>query len=188
MAEMVMTLFTAVAGAAPAASTAAAATAGATAGGLSVLHGVTTAGSMLASLTGGVMAFGEGQAQSSLARMQAEQEMLASKDQALRIKSEFLQKSAAARVAFAGSGVDAASGTPAAVEAGMRGEADYEIGTANLNGQLRAASARMRANQLSLKSFGDLAGGIFKAASAYGQYAIDSKRRGLDIARTEPEV
>jgi hypothetical protein len=142
--ELVATLFTATtAAAAPAAATAAVGASSA----LSVLQGVATAGSALFSLASGLS--------------QGRQEDLAARAEAVRIKREELTKIGQLRVAFAGSGIDIASGQAATLEEGIRDEADFETGLALTSGRMRANAARMKGYA---QAFGTAAGGLIDIA------------------------
>ena len=61
-------------------------------------------------------------------------------ERSYRIRREMVQKVGAARVAFAGSGLDISSGD--AIEAGYRSEADFETSLAKSAGKIGAASGR----------------------------------------------
>lgn len=138
--ELVIGLFSAAA--APAAATAGgiaaagatAGTIGAAAGGmstaLSILQGVATAGSALFSLASGAS--------------QGQQEDLAARTEALRIRREELIKIGQLRVAFAGSGIDISAGQPATLEGGIRDQSEFEQGLALSSGEMRANSARLK--------------------------------------------
>jgi hypothetical protein len=141
--ELVAALFTATTAAAPAAVTAAAGASSA----MSILQGVTTAGSALFSLASG--------------SSQARQEDLAAKAEALRIKREELIKIGQLRVAFAGSGVDIGSGQTAALEEGIRSQASFETRLVETSGEMRANAARMKGIST---AFGQGAGGLLDIA------------------------
>lgn len=165
--EIVASLFATAATAAPAAAatTATAATAAATAAGwtttvvgtastassaLSVLQGVATAGSLITQL--------------AATRNQMRQEDLASKQEALNIQREYIQKVGANRVAFAGSGLSLGSGQSEAIEDSLAEQRDFEDEISRTNG-------RMRINAAALKG----AGGLINTA---GNFAIDLAKRG----------
>lgn len=167
MVEIVASLFATAATAAPAAAatTASAASAAAAAAGwtttvvstastassaLSVLQGVATAGSLITQIAS--------------TRKQMRQEDLASKQEALNIQREYIQKVGANRVAFAGSGLSLGSGQNDAIESSLEEQKDFETEISRTNG-------RMRVNAAALKG----ASGLINTA---GNFAIDIAKRG----------
>lgn len=168
-------LSTAAATAAPAAGTAAAAagTTAAAAGSaasfagmastaFNVLQGVFTAGSVLSSLSGGVIADKEAGLQASAAELQAREE-------ALRIRTDEVQKIGAARVAFAGSGVSLSSGD--AIESDLASQSQFESGLALNSGAIKAGQIRLSGSGKKTAATGDALGSI-------ASYALSLAKRG----------
>lgn len=143
---------------------------------LSVLQGVATAGSILSSLAGGLSAFSEAQTNAELARLQGNQEVLASEEHALRIKREMVQKVGAARVAFAASGLDISSSRE--VERDLEAQAQFETGIERQNTRIRRAQALARAGQLQTSGTMSLIASGAKALTAGANFGIDIARRG----------
>lgn len=129
---------------------------------LSLLQGALTAGSVLTSLAGGVIANNE-------ADMQASATALQSREQALRIREEELQKIGAARVGFAASGVTLGSG--AAIENQIEGDSAFERGLARRTGDIAARQIRLRGRGSLVQAAGDALGSVASTA-------IDLRRRG----------
>lgn len=161
---------------AAAASAAAAAGAGSTA--FSILQGVATAGSILATLAGGAASNAEAGEQAQLAEINAEGDRLASEERALRIRRDLLQRVGAARVAFAGSGVSIAAGQPAAVEQDLRRQASFELGLEKSNAALRRASGELKARSIRRGGQVDLTGSYLKAGITGLNYGLDIAKRG----------
>lgn len=190
MAELAATLFaamgtTATAATATTAATAAtgAITAGSTAAvgaGLSSTLGtlgtVATIGSMASAILGGAFAYRQAQDQAKVADLGAESARLASEEQALRIRREMVQKVGAARVAFAGSGLDISSASN--IEAGYRNEANFEIGLARAGGDIQAAGQRMQAAQYRTRGYASLVDAAARATGAAVDNKISIARRG----------
>lgn len=129
---------------------------------LSIAQGALTAGSILASLAGGVMGNSEAKLQATATELQA-------RDEALRIKREELQKIGAARVAFGASGVSLASGDP--IEADLRQQSQFETA-------LTRNSGRVAASQIRLRGRAGLVEAAAKAMGTGANYAIDLRTRG----------
>ncbi len=125
-------------------------------------------------LTAGQMLMQGGAAVSSIIQgsMNATQAEIVAKQAALNIQRDYLIKTGAARVAFAGSGVTIGSGSEAGVEESLKSDEE-------LQSQLALASGKAKANA-------DMIGGIAGAVSAgagilstYGKYQISLANRGL---------
>jgi hypothetical protein len=159
---------TAAAGAATLGSTVA--TAGATAASwagigstaLSVIQGVMTAGSVLGMLSGASISNDETQLQASAVDLQ-------SREEAVRIRTEELQKIGAARVAFAGSGVSLASGD--VVEGSLREQSGFEQELSRNSGAVKSA-------QIRLSGKGKMVGAMGDAAGSIANYALSLASRG----------
>lgn len=166
----------AMAGAVAAAPAAAATTAAAGSGVLSALQGGATIASMVSSLFAGVSGYQSHQSQSRFAEINAEQTRLAAEEDALRIKREMVQRIGANRVAFAASGLDISSG--AAIEDGLRSQADFEIGLNDARARAGYAGGMAKAGSLSSQGTGSLVASAAKALGTGVDYALDLKRRG----------
>ncbi len=153
-------------GSAAATTAAASATAASWAGigstALSVLQGVMTAGAVLSQMSGGSIAKQESQLQADAINLQ-------SREQALRIKTEELQKIGASRVAFAGSGVSLASGDP--VEDAISSQSDFEQSLTRDSGDVKSQQIRLSGKGKMIGAYGD-------AASTIGNYALSLAKRG----------
>ncbi|MFA7504281.1 MAG: hypothetical protein WCZ28_06245 [Burkholderiaceae bacterium] len=143
---------------------------------LSVLQGVATAGSILSSLAGGLSAYAEAQTNADLARLQGNQEVLASEEAAIRIKRDLVQKTGAARVAFAASGLDISSSQE--VERDLAAQAEFETGIEKQNARIRRAQALARAGQLETSGSMSLLAAGGKALASGADFGIDIARRG----------
>lgn len=152
------------AGAAAATTTGLAGAAGYTATALTVLQGVATAGAVLTSLASGTAAKGQAQ----LAEAQAD---LEAQEKSMRIRRDYLVRRGAARVAFAASGIDIASGSAAAVEDALADQADFETA-------LTLNSGRIKASQYSSQGDAAMTAATGKAVSAGLDYGISIARRG----------
>ncbi len=160
MAELAMAAFTALAPAATTAGTAAA-TAGTAAtalGGLStaasILQGVATIGSVLAGFSSasqaklsGEAAMQEASFNAGMARVEASSEAAASANRANDLRRAALQKMGAARVAFAGSGLDISSGQLDAMEGDIANQTAYGLQIEKDNTRLSQAASEARAGQ-----------------------------------------
>lgn len=129
---------------------------------LSVIQGVMTAGSVLSSLSGGNISNQEAQLQASAVDLQ-------SREEAVRIRTEELQKIGAARVAFAGSGVSLASGD--AVEGSLREQSGFEQELSRNSGAVKSA-------QIRLSGKGKMVGAMGDAAGSIANYALSLASRG----------
>jgi hypothetical protein len=161
---------TAGAGAAAAAGTAAAGTsAAATAASTGLawqgLQGTLTAGSMLMQGGAAIGALLNG-------TMQADQAEREAKQQALNIQRDYLVKTGAARVAFAGSGVQIGSGSEAASEASLADQASLQEQLAEAGGAAKAQAAQLSGIMGAAAS----GAGVFKTGA---DYQISIAKRGL---------
>jgi hypothetical protein len=191
MAELAIGLFSALGGGATAAGAASAATwattvttaAGVTSTvatgastALSVLQGIATAGSILSTLAGGMAAFSEVQTNAALSRIQADQEILASEEAALRVKRDLVKKIGAARVAFAASGLDISSSLE--VERDLERQAEFETAIERQNARIRRAQALARARQFQTSGGMEFFASGAKALTTGASFGIDIARRG----------
>lgn len=150
MAEMAVAAFTAIgsavssaAAALPAMSTVA-----------SVLSGVATAGSVIMGVqqsrqtrVAGEAAFLEGRINAEAATLEGERAATQSAARAVEIRREAVRKLAAARVAFAGSGLDVDSGQLLSIERSMDREADYAAGMDESNARIAQSEAGLSASR-----------------------------------------
>lgn len=143
---------------------------------LGTLGTVATVASMSAALLGGVMGYRQAQDQAKVADLNAESARLSSEEQALRIRKEMVQKVGAARVAFAGSGLDISSSDN--ITAGYGREAGFEIGLARAGGDIQAAGQSMQAAQYRTRGYAALADAAAKATGAFVDNKISIARRG----------
>ncbi len=146
------------------AATSAAAAATATAGTLTSIQGGLSVASSISALASGLLGAHE-------AHQQSVQSDLASQEQALRIKQDYLKKVGAARVAFAGSGV-ALGGQDVAVEDSLKDQADFETRISKNNAALNRA-------QYATKGLMSIVSGVGNAAKAGASTGVDIARRGI---------
>ncbi len=166
-------------GATTLAATAGAGGFGAAAAGSGILGGLSTAfsvGSAVSSILAGVAGYRTSRDQAALADLNAESARLESEEKALRIRRELVQKVGAARVAFAGSGLDISSGQE--IERGYRSEADFETRLAGLGGEINAAGQRMVGAQYRTRSLASLIEAGGRAAGTLLDNKISTIRRG----------
>lgn len=153
--------------------------AGVTAAGSGLLGGLSTAlsiGSAITTILGGVAGYQNSQAQSKIASLNADAAQLEAEEKALRIRREYVQKVGAARVAFAGSGLDISSA--AAIEAGYGNEADFETSLALNGGRIRQASGEIQADTYRRRGIAGLAEAATKAGGVLLDNKISIARRG----------
>ncbi len=152
---------------------------GAAAAGSGILGGLSTAlsvGSAISTILGGVAGYQNAQSQSKLASLNADAAMLEAEEKALRIRREYVQKVGAARVAFAGSGLDISSAT--AIESGYGREADFETGLALNGGRIRQASGEIQADTYQRRGMASLVEAAAKAGGTLMDNKISIARRG----------
>lgn len=153
--------------------------AGVASAGSGILGGLSTAlsiGSAISTILGGVAGYQNAQSQSKLASLNADAAMLEAEEKALRIRREYVQKVGAARVAFAGSGLDISSAT--AIEAGYGREADFETSLALNGGRIRQASGEIQADTYQRRGIASLVEGAAKAGGTLLDQKISIARRG----------
>lgn len=147
--------------------------------GSGILGGLSTAlsvGSAISTILGGVAGYQNAQSQSKLASLNADAAMLEAEEKALRIRRELVQKVGAARVAFAGSGLDISSAT--AIEAGYGREADFETSLALNGGRIRQASGEIQADTYQRRGMASLVEAAAKAGGTLLDNKISIARRG----------
>lgn len=194
MAEAAFALFAALGSAAAPAAAATAASAGAGAaaagasggifsgllsagsGALGILQGTANIASMASTMVGGLGSLIEGRQQAEMATLQGNQEFLASKEKTLAIQRDLAQKVGAARVAFAGSGLELSSGR--AVEGDLTNQAAYQTEIEQSNAAIRQQMARMRARQYRSNGALDFGGALLKAAAIGADGGLDIAKRG----------
>ena len=150
------------------------ASAGSTA--LSILQGAATAASVASTLVGGLGQAAEAETNAKLAQLQGNADVLASKQKALDIQRDLLVKTGAARVAFAGSGLDISSAS--AVEGDLKDQAAFNTSIEEENAQQAKLMAGIRARQYRNSGGLDLIGASLKAAGTGANYGIDIAKRG----------
>lgn len=135
---------------ASAATWAAGTTVSAAAAGSSVLGTLSTVasiGSMAAGIMGGVMSYRDAQMQADVARMDAEGDVLASREQALRIRREAVERIGQNRVAVAASGLSLAAADP--IEDSIASQMQFEAGLVSDRGMYSSLRKRAVASRLS---------------------------------------
>ncbi|MGE0698271.1 MAG: hypothetical protein AB7O57_04175 [Hyphomicrobiaceae bacterium] len=186
MAELAATAFAALASSSTAAAGWAAGTTITTAAGatssllgssaLGALSTGLTVASSVSALLGGYMSYRQANMQADVAGLNAESARIESEEKAIRIRRELVQKTGAARVAFAGAGLDISSGS--AIEQGYRSEADAEIRFARSGGEIAAAGQEMAGAQYRTRGYASLIEAAGRAAIGGGQQALSIARRG----------
>ena len=129
-----------------------------------------------AALLSGQAKASEATRQAEIADFNADQARLASEEKALRIRREAVQKVGAARVAFAGSGLDISSS--AAMEDAYRNEAGFEQYLARTSGTIDAAGKTLTANAYRSRATASLVEGDAMAKSKIADGLISIARRG----------
>lgn len=157
---------------------------------LSVLSGVATLGSVLmgnqaakAEEQAGRVAQQEAVMQADAARLDGERQVNESAARAVEIQREHVRKIAAARVAFAGSGLDISSGQLGAIERSLGREAEYGIGLESGNQRIARAGADLRAGQYELQGANALAAGRSRASARRLGGVVDAGRGLLSFAK-----
>lgn len=171
MAELALGFFSAMAG-----TGAAAGAVGVTSTVATVLSGVATAGSILMQLQSGQVQQQEANWNAQIATYDGEQQVLESQRRELEIRREVLQKVGAARVAFAGSGLDVSSGQLSAIEGDINTQGDYETGIEKANQRRARAEAAIKSSQLGTR-------GENARLAATGGAFVTGARGLLDIVK-----
>jgi hypothetical protein len=135
-----------------------------------------TVASAASTLVGGFMAYRQSNQQADMAELNAESARIESEERALRIRRELVQKTGAARVAFAGAGLSLSSG--AAIEQGYRNEAESEIRLVRAGGRIAAAGHEMGAAQYRSRGWASLVESAGRVAAGGMQQGISIARRG----------
>lgn len=172
------------------AATTAAAALPAASSAMSVLQGVTTAGSVLMGFMGGRQERRAGEAaaldaqlNADVARLDGERQVNESAERALRIQQDHVRKVAAARVAFAGSGLDISSGQLGSIEGSLGNEArlglDVEVG----NQRQARANADLRAGQYEAQARHAREGGRSRQMLRIASGLLDAGRDVIAIRR-----
>lgn len=150
MAEMAVAAFTAVS----AAATSAVAALPAMSTVASVLSGVATAGSVLMGVqqarqteVAGEAAYLDSRISSETAKLEGERAATQSAARAVEIRREAVRKLAAARVAFAGSGLDVDSGQLLSIERSMDDEVGHALGMEESNARIARSEAGFAASR-----------------------------------------
>lgn len=150
--------------------------AAASAGALGGLQTAATAIGMVSQLFAGFSAYSEANTQARFARISAENERLQAEEQANRIRREYVQKVGAARVAFAGAGLDISSGVE--IEDALKQGADYASETARRSGTVSAAGWDAQASMFKSRGLAGLVkAGSGALTSGFG-LAMDLSKRG----------
>lgn len=144
---------------------------------LSTLSTVATIGSAVAAFMGGEADYAESANQARVADLNVQAAELKAEQDALTIKRELVQRVAATRVAFAGSGFDIASGQD--IEDSLGQQAKYEIGFARSGGKINAASAMSEASSIRARGSSRRQQAMFKAGGTLLDGAIDYAKRGV---------
>lgn len=147
-------------------------------GAWATLQGVMTGASAIASIGAGLAGLAEGSMQAGMLEADATSEGLVAQAKALEIRNRALKTMAEQRVAFAGSGVDIASGTPAALAEATGTDRDQLLAIERENAIIRQARTRLAAAAARTRGAMSLVGGIGDAAGAVGRYGLDVARRG----------
>ena len=129
---------------------------------LGSLQKVLSTATMISAAVGGGMGYASNMAQADAQGLQAQAE-------AIKIKRELVQKIGAARVAFAGSGLDVSGAAP--IESSLVSQGDYEVGLSKNTANMRAAAYRQQA-------YGSLISAAGTAAKSYADLSFSTARRG----------
>lgn len=143
---------------------------------LGALQGLVTNLSMTSQMLSGGVAFGESIGRSRFAHLDAEGARLDAERKSLDIAREMTQKIGAARVAFAGSGLDVSSG--ADIEASLRSQSAFEQKLAQNAGEFAAAKSNAAADIYAQKGYSSLLLAATKALGTGLDARISEARRG----------
>jgi hypothetical protein len=143
---------------------------------LGILQGVGTIASVASTLVGGIGSLAQGEQQAEIAKLQGNADYIAGEQKALQIRRDLVQKVGAARVAFAGSGLDISSAS--AVESDLTNQADYATAIEKTNAEQQKQMAALRASQYRSNGMIDFAGSVLKGAGQAGGYGLDIAKRG----------
>ena len=143
---------------------------------LSALQGAATIASMASTLVGGGMAYAQSREQARFAALDAEGARLEGEEKALRIRRETVQKIGAARVAYAGSGLDISGA--GAIEDSLQNESQFEQGLAMTAADYARARGLAAASQIRERGTSSLIGAAAKAFGTKLDYKISLARRG----------
>lgn len=157
---------------------------------LSVLGGVATAGSVIMGLQqagqerfAGDVAAREAGFNAEVARTEGERQATQSAARAVEIRRAALERIGAARVAFAGSGLDISSRQLGAIEDSIAADATYGLDMEKANQRIARASADVRAGQYETQGVtGRIAANARANAATLGGFVTGAKGL-LSLAR-----
>lgn len=150
--------------------------AGAGSGMLSSLQGYASVGSNVAQLLSGGMSALGGVNSRRMADLNAHADELASEAKAIDIKRQLVKQIGDSRVAFAAGGMDIGSG--AAIESGLRDQAQFQTDLARTSGEMGAISKRMAGANAETAGYAGLIASAAKAAKGFADYNLDLRKRG----------
>lgn len=158
--------------------------------GLSILGGVATVGSVLMGLQqatqtefAGRAAAQEAQFNADLARLEGERQATESQATAVELRREALRKIGAARVAFAGSGLDISSRQLEAIENNIERDTAYGLAIEKGNQDIARRLADVKAGQYELSAINAISAGKAKAAAERTGGFVTGAKGLLSIAR-----
>lgn len=157
---------------------------------MSVLSGAATVGSVLmgfssaaAEESGGRAALAEAQTQAAVARLEGEQSVTESAARAVELQKDHLRKAAAARVAFAGSGLDISSGQLGAIEGSLERERDYGLSIEAGNQATARSRAELTAGRYELAGVNSVAAAGSRATAKRLGGIVEGARGLLSFAK-----
>jgi hypothetical protein len=157
---------------------------------MTVLSGVATAGSVLMKMSearaaeaSGLAAAQEAGFNADMARIEADSEANASASRAVELRRETMRKIGAARVAFAGSGLDMSSGQLVASERDLERQAAFGLEIEDSNRRLALAQGAARAGQYEIKAQGARAAADARSSGAMLDAGITGAKGLLSIIK-----
>ncbi len=155
-----------------------------------ILGGVATAGSVLMGMqqarqheVAGQIGQQEALFKSKLALLEGERQANASAAKAVELRRDAVRRVAAARVAFAGSGIDLSSGQLRNIEGDIENELDYGLKVEDFNTKMARGDAALRASQLRMQGVNIARAGKMKADAARMGAAVRGAQGLLSIIR-----
>jgi hypothetical protein len=157
---------------------------------MSVLSGVATVGSVLmgaqsarAELQAGQAAMGEATTQAQIAQIEGDRAATESAARAVELQKEHLRKVGAARVAFAGSGLDISSGQLGSIERSLGHELDYGLSIEAGNQRIARAKADVTSGQYELAGANAVRAAEARASSKRLGGVLEGARGLLSFAK-----
>lgn len=143
---------------------------------LAALQGAATIASMVSTVVGGALAYRQSSDQARFASLDAEGARIDGEEKALRIRRETVQKVAAARVAYAGSGLDISGA--GAIEDSLAAQSEFEQGLTTDAAEYARARGAAAAGQIRARGASGLIGAAGKLVGTGLDHRISIARQG----------